>query len=189
MQQEYVISASDRVPTSWPVDWVNNFGRSVSWDAASPANHLIKEGVVACSFQAKGKDLPLTTYSAHSHSINWFVLEPCSHYYLPFSNGCVICGFNIQTVWILFQFIGKNTKKPTVKNQPCAMPLKIQLINDESPLTIVFVEALLNWLKGLNSSQVGCSGCYCCTIALCFSLVWRASCLFPAALPNCFFLE
>lgn len=170
---------------------MNHFGHSVSWDAASPANHPIKERVVACSFQAKGTDLHLTTYSAHSPQTSCLiVLEPCSCYYLPFANGCVICGFNIQTIWCFFQFIGKDTKKPTVKSQLCVMPLKIQLINDESPLTIVFVEPLLKWLKGLDSSQVGCSGCCCCscTIAVCLSLVRRASSLFPAVLPNCFFL-
>lgn len=99
------------------ITWVNHFGHSVSWGAASPANHPIKEGVVACSFQAKGTDLHLTTYSTHSPlSSNWFVLEPCSCYYLPFANGCVICGFNIQTIWIFFQFIGKDTKKPNRAN-------------------------------------------------------------------------
>lgn len=31
-----------------------------------------------------------------------------------------------------FQFRGKDTKQLSVKNQPCATPLKIQSINDES---------------------------------------------------------
>lgn len=192
MQQEYVNSALARVPTWWPEDWVNHFGHSVLRDAASPANHSSRRELWPAVFRPKAQtNIWLLTLHTATLSSNWFVLKPCSYYYLPFSNRCVICGFDIQTVWIFFQFIGKDTKKPTVESQPCVMPLKIQLINGESPLRIVFVEPLLKWLKGLSSSQVGCSGCCCCScpIAVCFSLVGRASCLFPAALANLLLFE
>ena len=46
------------------------------------------------------------------------------------------------------------------------MPLKIQSINDESPFTIVLVDPSVKWLKGLNSSQVSGSGCYCCSCTI-----------------------
>lgn len=56
-------------------------------------------------------------------------------------------------------------------------------------MTTVFVEPLLKWLKGLNSSQVGCSGCCCCScpIAVCFSL-WEELPLVPSCVTNLFLL-
>lgn len=184
MQQEYVISLA-RVPTLWPEDWVILaivFHGVLLPLQTTPARRELCPAV----FRPKARTyIWLLTVHTATLSSSWLVLEPWSYYYLPFSNGCVICGFNIQTVWFFFQFIGNDAKTATVKNHTCVMPLKIQLIN-ESSLTIVFVEPLLKWLKGLNSSQVGCGGSCCCscTIAVCFSLVRRTSCLFPAVLPT-----
>lgn len=141
-------------------------------------------------FRPKCIDLHLTTCSAHSRFTKQLLcLRALLWLPLPFSNRCVIYGFNSQTVYTFFLFIGKDTKQLSVKNQPYATPWKIQSINDESPFTTVFVDPSVQWLKGLNSSRVGGSGCSRCsgTTAGCqFSCLFLAlsSCLLPAVLLN-----
>jgi len=130
---------------------------------ASTAGHPIKEGVTNCSFQAKCVVLHLTTCSGHSQVtkqllclralllLPFTILRQTCHLWISYPNSL-----------FFFQFIGKDTKYLSVKNQPYVVSLETQSVNDEYPFPTAFADLSVKQLKGQISSQVSGRGCHCC---------------------------